>query len=338
VTIIAQNDKNELAEGVKIIALPKPKNRLIRMTVTTTGIFLLALKQDSCIYHFHDPELILVGVIIKLLTGRKVVYDIHEDFPKAIFTKEWINPFLRGLIPSIFNFIEKRISLSFDYIIAATPNIAVQFKHPNVVIIANYPVLDFFPYIEAKRETVKSMKVIFCGTVVQNYGLREILKSLKFIPEEYNIQLRIVGKFYSRRFEREIKNIQGWEKVEFIGWIPHDRVSNYMIGFDCGLALYCPEPNSINAMPNKIFEYMAAGLPVIASNFPLWKKIIEGNECGICIDPLNPREIAKGIVYLADNPFKTKEMGVNARRIILEKFNWGRESEKLIRIYDLLTK
>jgi len=91
-------------------------------------------------------------------------------------------------------------------------------------------------------------------------------------------------------------------------------------------------------MPNKIFEYMIAGLPVIASNFPLWKEIVEGNNCGICVNPLDPKEIANAIKYLIDHPDEARAMGENGRRSVLEKYNWEKESEKLIRLYEEILK
>jgi glycosyltransferase involved in cell wall biosynthesis len=78
---------------------------------------------------------------------------------------------------------------------------------------------------------------------------------------------------------------------------------------------------------------MAAGLPVIASNFPLWKEIVEGNGCGICVDPLNPKEIAEAIKYLMKHPGSTEQMGKNGRRAVIEKYTWEKEGKKLLDLY-----
>lgn len=126
--------------------------------------------------------------------------------------------------------------------------------------------------------------------------------------------------------------------VECFAWMPHEENIKHLLDADCGLVCFQPAPNQINAMPRKMFEYMAASLPVIASNFSLWKEIIEGNKCGICVDPLNPKEIAKAIDYLIEHPQDARRMGENGRKAILEKYNWENESVKLLNLYDKLVR
>ena len=85
-----------------------------------------------------------------------------------------------------------------------------------------------------------------------------------------------------------------------------------------------------------MFEYMSAGLPVIASNFPKWKNIINETNCGICVNPENPDEIAKAIEFIMTHPKKAKEMGQNGRKLIEKKYNWSIEEKKLNIIYSSL--
>ena len=105
-----------------------------------------------------------------------------------------------------------------------------------------------------------------------------------------------------------------------------------------GIVTFHPLPNHIDAQPNKMFEYMSAGLPIITSNFPLWKEIVEGNNCGICINPLEPKEIAQAIEYIITHPKEAEQMGQNGKKAVLEKYNWGVEEKKLFEIYKELIK
>ncbi len=97
-------------------------------------------------------------------------------------------------------------------------------------------------------------------------------------------------------------------------------------------------PNHVDAQPNKMFEYMSAGIPVIASDFPLWREIIEGCGCGICVDPLDPKKIAEAIDYLVDNPEIARRMGENGRKAVYDRYNWDVEEKKLLALYDSLLR
>jgi len=105
-----------------------------------------------------------------------------------------------------------------------------------------------------------------------------------------------------------------------------------------GLVTLHPIVNYIDALPVKMFEYMVAGIPVIASNFSLWREIIEGNKCGLCVDPLNPSEIAKAIDYIMTHPAEAQQMGKNGLRAVQEQYNWDIEEKKLLALYEQLLK
>jgi glycosyltransferase involved in cell wall biosynthesis len=83
-----------------------------------------------------------------------------------------------------------------------------------------------------------------------------------------------------------------------------------------------------------MFEYMSASLPLITSNFPFWKEIVEGNNCGICVNPLNPQEIADAIKYIINNPKEAEKMGKNGRDAVEKKYNWTIEEIKLFKVYE----
>jgi glycosyltransferase involved in cell wall biosynthesis len=121
-------------------------------------------------------------------------------------------------------------------------------------------------------------------------------------------------------------------------YVPFSKILEYYSkeSWLAGLAIFPPSPHYVNKELTKFFEYMAAGIPIIASNFPVWKNLIEGNECGICVDPLNPQEIANAIQYLIEHPDMTRQMGEKGRKAVLEKYNWETESKKLLQLYEQL--
>ena len=120
------------------------------------------------------------------------------------------------------------------------------------------------------------------------------------------------------------------------GPVLHEKVSELLAQARVGVATLHPDPNYLGSLPTKLFEYMAAGLPVVASNFPLWKEIVEGNKCGLTVNPLDPEEIAHAIEYLINHPDEARRMGENGRQAVLEKYNWETEGKKLLALYEKL--
>ena len=141
VTLICQGDKDEVVDGVFIKAINyNPQNRLLRMTSSVFFTFKKAINIDADIYHFHDPELIPVGIALKL-KGKKVIYDIHEDYPAAILSKSWIHKYLRKIISNLFSTFQNLSLKIFDGVITVHDEIFQKIKkfNDNTIIIYNYP-------------------------------------------------------------------------------------------------------------------------------------------------------------------------------------------------------
>lgn len=337
VTLIAQHDKDEVVDGVKIIALPRSRNRLQRMIGLGFKAFRLALKQKAEIYHFHDPELLPWGWLLKLVTKSKVIYDVHEDYPEAILSRQWLPQFTRKPIARLFNIGEKVIAKRLDYVIVATDHIKTNFKGANTISVKNYPLGDDLPLKASKREESRdSYILIYAGSLSEEYGVKEMVQALECLSVNQNVSLRLLGKFNEKKFEQEICNLPGFMKVEYLGWCNRGEVMKNLIEADIGLAYNHPVPRLKVAISTKLLEYMSVGLPVIAPNYPLWKDIIEGNDCGIVVEPVNPAALAKAIEYLLRNPELRRRMGENGRRAFLEKYNWKTESKKLLDVYSEL--
>ena len=106
-----------------------------------------------------------------------------------------------------------------------------------------------------------------------------------------------------------------------------------MAAAEIGVVTFLPTPNHVDAQPNKMFEYMAAGLPIVASNFALWQRIVAENRCGICVDPASPVDIARGVEALLNDPVKCRAMGRAGREAIEKRCHWLQEGEKLVQLY-----
>jgi glycosyltransferase involved in cell wall biosynthesis len=329
VTLVAQHDKDEIVEGIKILSLPKPRNRIVRMTRTVWQAYRKALKIDADIYHFHDPELIPIGLLLKH-HGKRVVYDVHEDVPRQILSKDHIFVLIRKPVSALIEAIEAFSAKRFDGVVTATPFINKRFIElgANAVNVNNYPITSELS--SRKRRWVRKEKSVFyIGGISRIRGVFEMVEAIGKTP----YKLFLAGNLESG-IKNRLVHLPGWRQVDALGFVDREGAKATATRSMAGLVLFHPEPNHIDAQPNKMFDYMSAGIPVVASNFPLWKKIIDGAECGICVDPLNPEEIASAIRWIIIHLSEAKRMGENGRRAVEEKYNWDKESEKLLSFYN----
>ena len=327
-TLIAQHNIDEEKDNIRIIALPQAKNRIKRMLYLPWKAYILALKHNADVYHFHDPELIPVGLMLKL-RGKKVIYDVHEDVPRQILNKVWINKNLRTTISRLYEALENWAAKRFNYIIGATPKICERFSKINEKTenINNYPLLN--ELFDNALQKCKQSEICYIGGISKERGIVELIESLDCV----NVKLNLAGGFSSSTLRKELTLKRGWEKVIEYGHVDRMEVKKILERSFAGIVLFHDRPNHVNAQPNKMFEYMSAGIPVISSYFPLWKVIVEKNNCGLCVNPKNSKEISKAINWLLDNPSKAIEMGLNGRKAVEEKYNWEKEEGKLFKIY-----
>lgn len=330
--IIVPHKMDEIKEDVKIRSVPLPKNRKERMISTTWRIFCVALKERANLYHFHDPELIPIGITLKLM-GKKVIYDVHEDFASDILTKHWIPASIRGIIKTFIRIIEWFGASIFDGIVAATPAIAKNFPQRKTIAVQNYVIIN--DKINNSYEEYKERKAtaVYIGDITDIRGLGEVVKAMDLLPRTMGVRLSLAGRFSPPEYELILKETEGWENVDFLGWLDRDKIKSLLAEARVGLVTFHPTKNHIEAQPNKLFEYMAAGIPIIASDFPLWRNIIGENNCGILVDPLYPSDIAKAIKWILENPIEAEEMGKRGKQIVNNVLNWEKESKKLLALY-----
>jgi glycosyltransferase involved in cell wall biosynthesis len=334
--IVADGKGDELKDSVAIIDVGISVGRLSRMFKTTQGIFEKAQVLDSDIYHLHDPELIPIGLKLKRL-GKVVIFDAHEDVPKQLLSKSYLNMSSRWLLSTVFSLYETWACKRFDAIVTATPSIRDKYLpiNANSVDINNFPMLGELE-TAASDPGQKCKEVCYVGGVASNRGIKEMVLAMGLVTSGARLQL---GGFFSEKaVEAEVKTYPSWQYVDELGWLTRDSVRGVLNRSVAGLVTLHPAVNYIDALPVKMFEYMSAGVPVIASNFPLWRDIIDGSDCGLCVDPMKPEEIAKAIDFLVSNPKRVQEMGENGRRAVYELYNWSIEEKKLIELYSSLGK
>jgi len=246
-------------------------------------------------------------------------------------SKPYLRPVSARILSAATSLFERYACHRFDGVVAATPFIRDKFLaiNPNTVDINNFPLIgeleSTVPWAEKQDE------VCYVGGIGAIRGVRELVHACEFLQSPARINL--AGSFYEPTVAVEVKSYPGWSRVNELGFLDRAGVRDVLRRSVAGLVTFHPLPNHIDAQPNKMFEYMSAGIPVIASNFPLWREIIEGNECGLCVDPLDPKAIAAAIDHLVKNPDLARRMGEHGRQAVLSKYNWAIEEKKLCAFY-----
>jgi glycosyltransferase involved in cell wall biosynthesis len=334
VVLIAQHNKDEWVNRVYVKSIPYPTNRFDRMTRILAQVFIQAWKQRSEIFHIHDPELIPIGIILKML-GKKVIYDVHEDYPVSFLDvdREWIHPRFKKLISKGVDYIEKIGAYFFDGIVTATPTISSRFPPEKTVVVQNYPLLNEFGSEEIEPYQTRYPYIVYVGSISKQRGIREMVDAIGLIPQFYKARLLLAGSFYPAMLQDEMKRMLEWEHVDFLGWQSRDQISMVLGKAMIGLVTLHPTKNYLLSYPIKLFEYMSVGIPIIASDFPLWREIVETSGCGLLVNPLDTHAIADAIIWLLEHPIEAEEMGKRGQDIVRERCNWDIESKKLLDLY-----
>jgi len=332
VHLIAPGAQPGLREGVCVWAVPagKSSSRALRITRTVMHVYRFARGLDADVYHLHDPELIPAGLLLAQ-RGKQIIYDAHEDLPDDILMKAWIRPRLRPPIARLAAVVEPAAARRFAAVVAATPTIQERFagQRCRAVTVGNFPDLaEFDGPPPADRDHERA--VCYVGGITDVRGVRVMVEAMAHV----DAALLLAGRFSPRGLRDQLVALPGWSRVVELGHTERAEVARIFRRSRAGLVLFKPTAAHLTARPTKIYEYMAAGLPVIASDFPRWRAVLEDAGCGLCVDPGDPGALARAIKWILDHPQEAKAMGEKGRRAVESRYNWQSEARTLEALYE----
>jgi glycosyltransferase involved in cell wall biosynthesis len=332
VLMVADGNGHVVADrgGVSFYDLGAVGGRLRRALAGPWRALLAIRRLKPEIVHFHDPELIPLGFILRAL-GIKVIYDVHEDVPRQILTKHWLPTVVRRPIAAIVSLVEWIGGRTFHAIVAATAAIARRFPPSKTVTVQNYPLVSDLSAPSANG--ARSAHFVYPGVIADTRGAVEMVRAIELLSDVPEARLELAGIFFPSDYSDRLRSLPGWKSVIYRGSIPRDEVMQMLATAHAGLVVHHPIPNEVEAQPVKMYEYMASGLPIIASDFPRWREIIEASECGLVVDPLDPRAIAAAMRWTLEHPREAREMGERGREAVKRGYNWAVEVVKLLDVY-----
>lgn len=331
VYLVAQGDTAQ-KNNVKIVGIGNAASgRISRMFLTSAKIYRAALALDADIYHFHDPELLRFAMKLKK-KGKIVIFDSHEFVREQIKGKTYIPRGLRGIISRLYGIRERRIASKLDAVITVTPHQYDYFKTINekTYMVTNFPKITP-ENCDAKME---HGKIIFAGGVDEQWSHEAIVTAIQKVND---VTYHIYGRSDQAYIDKLLR-IDEENKAVYHGAHPFAHVQKEIKSANMGMAICQYSDNSnwkAGTLGNtKLFESMNLGVPVIATDFDLWKGIVETGKCGICVTPDDVEAIAEAVRYLFENPEIARQMGDNGRELVRNTYNWSTQEKILFQLYE----
>jgi len=339
VTLIVPSKDSVLSNGIRVLPIPPEKSRFLRMTRSVWRIYRLVRSENAAVYHLHDPELIPLGLFLSAV-GRRVVYDAHEDLPKDVLEKPWIPHSLRGILSIVTGWLERVSCRFFTEVVTADDLISSCLASARrcPTTLNNYPLVGEFKESHKSPENGShSAAIASFGGLYTFRAVRPIVEALGLLPDGLPIKLVLGGGTESEVLPDELRAKLGWRRVDYKGQLTRAQMLAELSHAFAAIVLFRKALNTHSVRSNRFYEALAAGLPVITPNFGDWRTVVEGNRCGLTVDPEDPQAIADAIEWLFSNPEEAGKMGRNGRELFLREFNWEREGEKLLKLYARLT-
>lgn len=340
VVLVCRDDRGpRTIEGVRIVPASTREGGRLRRWASLRTLIDAAEQTRADLYHFHDPELMAAMIGLGRRTGRPVIYDVHEHYPDAVTQRAWIPRVVRPLLAAVADWDERRRAPRFAGLVVADDALRDRFAglNPRVVAVRNYPPLRLFPSAPRARADDRPPTIAYVGSISVVRGINEVLAVHRSVRERFDrCRLMLVGKPTEDAAEIVAEAVAGDpDHVSFVGPVPYAGLGELLAGVDVGLALLRPHPKYEKNVPTKVFDYMAAGVPYVASDFtPL--RAVSGDIGGRLVPPGDGPAAVDAVADLLADRHAARSLGAEGRQLVEDRINWEKEGEALCDLYDSL--
>jgi glycosyltransferase involved in cell wall biosynthesis len=299
--------------------------------------YSLARRESADVYHANDLITLPVAWMCSRVAGGRLVYHSHELWLDGGVgaPRSRLN---RLMVKTIESFLIRRTDANIIAGLSGSKELSRRYLIPAPTVLLNAPEWRPFEYSTVFRDELEIPKeqriMLYMGVIGPHRGIEQGIRSLRYLS---NCCLVIFGfgfESYVAGLKELIQSEGLGERVYFFPAVPFDEVPKYAMSADIGLVLHQNvNLNYYYVSPNKLFESMVAGLPVVGSDFPDLKAFIEGYRFGVTCDPASPNEIAKAVDHILSDRSGYEEMRQNALEAA-KIFNWENESKKLLALYE----
>ena len=318
---------------VAVHAVPRPASGRERVTRTARQVVRRALAEagPETVFQLHDADLLPHGIGLAL-RGRRVVYDAHEDTPRQTLHQPWLPGPLRRPLAAAYAGLEALAGRLFDGVIAAEPAIAARYPEAKTVLVHNYPLEGELAPPAAAPFAEREVAAAYVGSITRPRGVEEMVAAVEGL-DGLGARLHLAGGFHPAELRAEV---EGRPSVEVHGYLDRPAVAALLGRVRAGLVVLHPTPKYLEAYPTKLFEYMAAGLPFVASDFPALRPFVAPHDCGLLVDPLDVRAVRDALRRLLAHPAEAEAMGRRGREAVLAHYTWAPEGRRLLAFYEAL--
>ena len=328
--------KNGLPEKLVYIPIKKQTNRLIRIFRSfVVFIRLYGLRHRVVSYHIHDPELAPVLALLKILTGKFCIYDVHENCTAAIRDRFWIPKIFRKGMALAFSMIEKISIPCIDEIITVSSEISGLYPGKSTTVIENFPSRQHYESILPFKK--KKPFILLAGGLTRIRGVIPAVQAFAMADLPAKFRMVLLGWFESDTVKATVlkllKDSDKKNRVDILPWVPYRKSLEFMNSCAIGLVPYLNFKNHRFGVPSKIYEFLATATPVIYNSLPNYVQTVGSFPVGMAVDYSDPKTIACAMENLARHPRLRKSMGDAGRKLFLSRFNWEQKQSTLFDLY-----